>query len=144
MAAKTAEPELCILYVLIYIVALLPRADGDCTLQTNSSVVFFNLDRNAGTEPLQSRRGSQSAPVLRDAGDGESPASRFPHPAPFPGLSQQVTAAIVSQAVTAPRYTTKYVCTLCFCDMGHLCDGFSNQALTDHLLDPFGYTFGDC
>lgn len=78
-----------------------------------SSVVFFNLDHNAGTEPLQSRCGSQSAPVLRDAGDSESQASRFPYPVPFPGLSQQVIAGIVSQAVTAPRYTTSEVCSLC-------------------------------
>lgn len=68
-----------------------------------SSSLFLNLDHYVGSKPFQSRCGAKSAPVLRDAGDSESPKSWFPYTTPFPGLSQQVIAIIVPRAVTAPR-----------------------------------------
>lgn len=111
-----------------------------------SSDVFLNLDHNAGTQPLQSRCGSEPAAVLRDAGDSQGPESRFPYTAPFPGLPQQVIASIVPKAVMVPRYTILYVCSLYNCCYwyGSFMWCFSNHVLIDRITDWLGCSFGDC
>lgn len=119
-----------------------------CNTKINTysvSLCFWIWDHHVGAEPLQSRCGAKSAPVLRDAGDSESSESRFPYTPPFPRLSQQVIAVIVPHAVTVPRYTILYVCSLYNCC--YWCDSFvrcfSNHGLIAHIIVWFENPFGD-